>query len=309
MIQTHAVLQALVDAAPGVTLTDSHTLYPEARGDNLPLITLVNKACSATVALHGAQLLSFTPAGGDDLLWLSPHCNFSSQGALRGGIPLCLPWFGEHPSDTSKPKHGFARNQPWELTHISAADSATDNAIDSDTCELEFTLTHSANTLFNHSFTAKLTMALGRECSLALSLTNTSSSAFDCSWVMHTYFAINDLDSVQVLGLENRDYLDKTQSNARFTQEGPVSFKGELDRVYEQINNPVHISQRNITLTHQNCPSVVVWNPGATLAASIGDIGPGNERGFVCVERGACSGDAWHLGPNESLSASMNISV
>src|SRR5690606_8857366 len=131
----------------------------------LPLICITTNTCTATVALHGAQLLSFCPKGGKDLLWLSPNCNFSQQGALRGGIPLCLPWFGEHPEDASKPKHGFARNQPWQLTRLQAPDA--------DICKLEFTLTHSANALFNHSFIVKLKMTLGKQCSLALNLTNT----------------------------------------------------------------------------------------------------------------------------------------
>ena len=301
MTQTTEELQALIADCSYATLSDSQTLYPNHAGDALPLIRIKSPLCKAVIALHGAHLLSFAPKGTDELLWLSPECRFTNGGALRGGIPLCLPWFGEHPIDTSKPKHGFARNQSWTLTGISA--EASGETI------LEFTLIHDANKLFNSNLIAKIKFILGCKATLQLQLENTGQTDFSSTWVMHSYFAVADLDRVRVRGLAGREYSDKTQGNTRFTQTGELQFIGEVDRVFEGIDNPVAIidGTRHINITHSGCPSVVTWNPGAALAVSIGDIGPGNERGYVCVERGACGNDAWHLAPGDIQEASMTL--
>ena len=295
MSQTRETLTSLLDACPHARLSHSRDLYPEAPGSGLDLIRLESALFSATVSPYGAQLLSFAPKGGHDWLWISPNCRFEAGGALRGGIPLCLPWFGEHPADAAKPKHGFARNRHWDLAAIASS---------GDECRLVFELQHPGDALFAQPFTAELTLQLGGHIQLALALTNTGGTPLDCSWVMHSYLAISDLDAVRVTGLEGRTYLDKTRGHEAFTQTGAVTFSGEVDRVFPGVDNALGLhGDPNLTIEHEGCPTVVVWNPGAALAAGIGDIGAGNERGFVCVERGACAGDTWQLAPGEQRRA------
>src|SRR5688572_19148638 len=162
-------LELLVAQHNFLTLESSTTFYPDAAGDGLPLLLVNTPACRAVIALQGAHLLELTPSGSENLLWLSPNCVFSPGTALRGGVPVCLPWFGVNREDPSKPKHGFARNTAWTLTAVGNS---------SDNCELSFTLTNLPNELFDYAFTATLKMTLGKTAKLELSVSNTDSNAF-----------------------------------------------------------------------------------------------------------------------------------
>lgn len=294
-------LQDVVNQHDFLSLTDSHTCFPESQGTGLPLIKVKTPQCTAILSTNGAHLLSFTPTGGEELLWVSPNCQFSPGASLRGGIPLCLPWFGPHPTDSSRPKHGIARTRTWQL------DSA---ALDAEgICHLKLSLRHSADALFEHDFTAELTLSLGQTPTLHLTLTNTGQTDFDASWVMHTYFAINRLEATRVEGLDGREYSDKVEGGKYFTQSGPVTFNGEVDRVYEDIQLPVTVDdgEHRYRIEGDQCPSVVVWNIGAEAGSQIADIGPDNHKGYVCVERGACLGDTWHLPAGQCRSSHMSI--
>lgn len=300
MSQSTEELQQLISAHPFVTLTDSQTLYPSHPGTGIPLLSVKTPLCEAVIALNGAQLMSFRPTGGDELLWVSPNCKFSSDSSLRGGIPLCLPWFGPHPTDSNRPNHGFARTAQWQLTTVEQTEDGN--------CTLTLNYQHQADDRFEHDFNAELTLQLGTEPSLSLALTNQSDQPFDASWVMHTYFAIDDIANVEVLGLDGHDYSDKVAGGKIFTQQGTVTFDGEVDRVYTDIQAPVTIAgARQIRVSGDNCPSVVVWNTGSELAAKVDDIGADNHTGYVCVERGACLSDIWQLAPGITRQARMTL--
>jgi glucose-6-phosphate 1-epimerase len=294
-------LGAIVAHCDFLTLTDNTQLYPNHPGSGLPLLHINTDQCQAVLALNGGQLLSFKPNGGDELLWVSPNCRFSAGTSLRGGIPLCLPWFGPHPSDPQQPNHGIARTQPWTLQ--AAQRDAQGRAV------LTLGFTHRADASFDHDFSAELTLTLGASVSLCLTLNNHSNTAFNASWVMHTYFAVSDISQVTVDGLDGCQYTDKVAGGTRLTQQGPLTFAGEVDRVYEGVLHDISVSDatRRLAIKSQGCPSVVAWNTGATLAAQIADIGPDNHRGYACLERGACAGDAWRLPPGESQQAQMSI--
>lgn len=294
-------LQSFVDKHTFLSISDSKACFANSKGDGLPLICVDTPLCQALLTTNGGQLLSFTPKGGGELLWVSPNCNFSPGASLRGGIPLCLPWFGPHPADDTRPKHGIARTREWTLQSAQLDDSGV--------CHLKLALHHKADELFEHDFSAELTLSLGVTPTLHLTLTNTGHSDFDASWVMHTYFAINSLEASRVEGLDGREYADKVEGGKYFTQSGPVTFNGEVDRVYEDIQLPVTLDdgQHRYRIEGDQCPSVVVWNIGAEAGSGIADIGPDNHRGYVCVERGACLGDTWRLPAGQARSAHMTI--
>lgn len=299
MSQTRADLEALLNHCDAISLSHSNELYPQCFGDGLPLLRINTPLCQATIAIQGAQLLEFTPHNGKPLLWLSPQCHFQAGKSPRGGVPICLPWFGAHPTDASKPSHGFARTIDWFLESVD---------LDDERCELVFRLTHTANALFPQAFTSRITMRLNQEAELILEMHNTGDSAFDTSWALHSYFNVDDLSAASVAGLEDLTYADKVQGFESFTQQGQVKFTGEVDRVFEDVSGFVSITGNPaINITHYNCPSVVVWNPGAALSATMSDVGANNERGYICVERGAVRGDAWSLEANEHRSAWIRI--
>lgn len=293
-------LAELLQRCSFLKLTTSSHALPDSKGTGLPLIALETSKCKALIALQGAHLLRFCATDGKPLLWLSPNCDFSPGVALRGGIPICLPWFGPNPLDAHKPKHGFARNRDWELS---------DAALLADgSAQLFFRFASTANELFDFNFNAMLVMTLGANIKLELSVSNSDKSTFDCSWALHSYHPISSLSDVRVQGLVNKTYLDNLENHAAKIQQGDVSFPAAVDRVFPAIENALTIvGSPQIVITHNNCPSVVVWNPGAATAASIADIGEGNEQDYICVERGAVLNEQWTLTAGETRAAWIEI--
>lgn len=296
----NAELQNLLSRCDFLHLTSSTIELPDSKGTGLPLIRLDTPTCTAVMALQGAHLLKFCAKNGQPLLWVSPNCDFTPGTALRGGIPVCLPWFGVNAVNPKKPKHGFARNREWQLTDA--------RLLANGDAEVVFNFVSPANELFNFDFSAQLIMTLGTAIKLEIKVTNNDKNAFDCSWVLHSYFPVKSLQDVRVKGLEGRTYLDNLENHATKTQLEAISFPIEVDRVYPAIENSLEIvGSPNVLITHHNCPSVVVWNPGSTNAAKVADIGAGSEQGFICVERGAVFDEKWNLAAGESKSAWVEI--
>jgi len=299
--KSQQALEKLVAQCDFLKLDLSSAVYPQAQGSGIPILLVETPLCSARVSLQGAQLLEFKAIDGTPLLWLSPNCDFTPGTALRGGIPLCLPWFGVYAPDPSKPKHGFARNNVWQLA---SALARVDGAV-----ELGFLFVSDASPLFPYDFSAELRMILGSSIRLELTINNTDDQDFECSWVMHSYFRVESLPQVKVPQLAGREYKDNFENFARKTQADALDFPGPVDRVFLGIEELLRVENNPaITITHHNCPSVVTWNPGSAAAAKIADIGAGQEAGFVCVERGAVHEESWQLAAGTSQSAWMEIS-
>lgn len=280
-----------------LTRTDSGALYGKP---GLDLLVVETGLCRAVIALQGAQVLEFTARGRAPLLWLSPSASFTPEAAVRGGVPLCLPWFGENRSDPSKPKHGLVRARLWTLE---GSEEQADGEV-----RLTFSFEHGGDALFADSFACSLTIGLGKSLTFALELTNTAERAVEYSWALHSYFAVADVKDVQVEGLSGVEYLDKTRDFARDQLEGNQAFTGEVDRVFEQAPAEQTIITPNpIKARSENCHTVITWNPGAELAATIGDIGA-DYTGFVCVEHGNAFADSWRLDAGESASARLELS-
>ena len=293
-------LDALLSRCSFLTLSHSNQKFPHSKGTGLPLIAVTTPSCEAIIALQGAQLLSFCAKAGKPLLWVSPNCDFTPGSALRGGIPVCLPWFGPNPLDAQKPKHGFVRNKDWEL---SDAKLLADGNV-----QLTFSFTSTANELFGFAFNAQLMMTLGTSIKLDISVSNADQADFYCSWALHSYHPVSSLGAVRVKGLDGRTYLDNLEGYAAKIQEDDVSFPNAVDRVFPGIENAVEIlGAPHITINHHNCPSVIVWNPGPVNAAAIADIGAGNEQTYICVERGAVLSEKWKLNAGETQSAWIEI--
>nr|WP_255775256.1 D-hexose-6-phosphate mutarotase [Microbulbifer sediminum] len=253
--------------------------------------------CRAVIAVQGAQLLEFQALGHEPLLWLSPAAVFEPGKAVRGGIPLCLPWFGVHP-EPARPKHGLVRTRPWRLE---ASRERPDG-----TRELVFTYRHDGDADFT-PFLCSVTMELGKKLRLVLELENTADEAARFSWAWHSYFPVDNVHDIRVLGLEETDYLDNTRGLQRARQEGAVGFPGEVDRVYEHAGDTQRIEARAPIQAHSGeCRSVIAWNPGAGLAATLADVGEHYAQ-FVCVEHGNAFANSWQLGIGERRTAWLEL--
>lgn len=243
-----------------------------------------NRLARATVSLQGAQLLSFQPHGQPDWLFLSPRARFEAGQAIRGGVPVCWPWFGPDPDGLGRPAHGFARQSPWTLRHaMDEADGST---------RLLFELVDSARTraLWPHRFLLRLEMHLGSTLRLSLDTRNTGDTAFTLTQALHSYFAVDRVDAARVLGLEGCAFIDQVPG-ARpdgSPTEDALRFSGRLDRLYQRVPDRLQLlgaaGGQRLTLRSEGSRTAVVWNPGAELAASMADLGPGAHQHFVCVE-------------------------
>lgn len=280
----------------------------KAADDGAPLIEVTHPQARALISLKGAQVLSFVPAGGIDLLWVSPCARTAGPDAMRGGIPVCWPWFAAHPSDTAKPMHGFVRTAVWDV--VDTSELSGEGA-----ARIILSLATSAvhQDLWPHTATVQLTIEVGERLTMALETTNTGDTTFDLTEALHTYFKVSDVHRARILGLDGVDYLDKVDGFVRKRQLGPVMFNGEVDRIYVGTTSATVIEDlglgRRITIAKGGSASTVVWNPAHERGARMPDVGPLGWRDFVCVETTNAGPDIIRLKPGASHTLSAVYGV
>lgn len=273
-------------------------------GDGLTVVQVSNHAAKAAVTLQGAQLIDYQP-NDEALIWLSGDTCLAPGKSIRGGVPVCWPWFGAHASDPSLPAHGFARTVPWRLLRV---DRITENRT-----VLEFALIQNPLTrsMFPNPMRVNLTLSIGATLELALKSTNCGDETVTLTEALHTYFQVGDVRKVSVHGLSGCDYLDKVTGFDRKHQRGAIRIKGEVDRVYLdtdgrcEIRDPV--LHRRIRLTARNSHSTVVWNPGAKKAQQMGDLGPDGYLRMLCVETANAAENAIELRPGQVHTMSLRV--
>ena len=281
-----------------LTHTDTAKLYGSAEA--LPVIMTNTGQFRCVIALQGAQILEFSSKG-QDFLWLSPNAKFEAGKPVRGGIPICAPWFGVHPEDPGKIKHGFVRNALWTLE---GAELDEEN----ERAAVRLSFAHQADDLFAHGFRMDYVITLSERLTLEMTITNTGAEAMPFSWAFHSYHPVSSLAAARVAGLGGGRYLDATDGFKPKMQAGMIDFPGEVDRVYEDVpETQTLIPSPSLSISAENCPSCIVWNPGAELAKGMADVGEEAYRGFVCVERGAVRNNALSIAGGESVTARLVI--
>ncbi len=268
--------------------------FAEAAG-GLIMAEVSNAQASARIALQGAQIIDWTPAGERPVIWLSPNAVFAAGKALRGGVPVCWPWFGPHPARADFPAHGFARTRSWEVWQArQLADGST---------LLGFRLPLDAETWrwWPHDTQLTLLVKVGTRLQMELRTRNAGDGPFTVSQALHTYFAVGDVREVEVRGLEGRPFIDKLDGGARRRQDGPLRLCGETDRIYLDQGGEVVIDdpvwRRRIHIGRQGSRSAVVWNPWAEKSAAMADMGADAWRGMLCVEAANAADDAVTIPP------------
>ena len=253
----------------------------------LPAVDIATPVASARIYLYGAHVASWTPAGGRDVLWLSPASAFEEGTPIRGGIPLCLPWFAKGPGDDKEPMHGLARLATWELA--GASDS---NGVVALTLGLALP-----------GWTASYAITVGEELKLELTTTNHSDTNLLVEEALHTYFAVADVAQVSIAGLDGARYLDKVSGEDGAVQVGDLTLEDRTDRVYESTG-PVRIADpaggRSILIAKHNSANTVVWNPWEETTTTVADIPNEDWPRFVCVETANVRSNATLLTPGTS---------
>ncbi len=271
-----------------------------------------NHGGRATVCLQGAHLVSFRPKSQrEPVVWVSDAAKFAAGKSIRGGVPVCWPWFGPHEKEAGFPAHGFARTVAWNVVGSrKRSDYRT---------ELTLQLEANAQTRaqWPHACTLTLTLIVGEKLEVQLATANTGDAPFVIGEALHTYFHIGDIGAVSVEGLDGGTYHDKVEGFARKQQKGAIRFSGEVDRVYVNTAADCVIVDpalgRRIRVAKTGAQSTVVWTPWAEKAAKMGDMGHGSSgegwRNMVCVESGNAMDDVVIVAPGTSHTLGVVYSV
>jgi glucose-6-phosphate 1-epimerase len=275
----------------------NHVQFKEI-AEGMIIAEVANQHALSNIALQGAHIATFQPRGEEPVIWLSPKAKFAPGKSIRGGVPVCWPWFGPHKNDSKLPGHGYARTVPWEVLETKAlSDGST---------FLRFGLVESDATRaqWPHPSTVQLEATIGKALRVELITTNTGKSAFELGEALHTYFQISDVAKMTIRGLEDCEYIDKVGETARRKQQGGIVIESEVDRVYVNTSADCVIEdnglKRAIRIAKQGSKSTVVWNPWTEKAEKMGDFGPALHRDMVCVESGNSYDNVVNLAPGET---------
>ncbi len=279
----------------------------------LAVAEVSNAHGTAVIALQGAHVMIWAPRNEAPVIWLSRAAKFAPGRSIRGGVPVCWPWFGPHASDAKFPGHGFARTVMWDVIGTEAlGDGST---------RLTFRICQDAATRaqWPHASDALNIVTVGRTLDIELVTHNTGTAAITVGDAFHAYFEVSDIRNCRIDGLDGCPYLDKVDGGRRKMQTGPVAIGSEVDRIYlestaEAANAPslargprldpiadVLIDdpglRRRLRIAKRGSRSTVVWNPWIDKAAKMGDFGPDGYLNMVCVESANAADDVVAIPP------------
>lgn len=278
--------------------------------DELPALRVRNAAAEALIVLRGAQVLEFVERGRQPLLWLSERAEFRRGQTIRGGIPVCWPWFGDlarNPDPVRQlagepaaaPAHGLVRAQDWLL-----------HAIDERPDQTEITLrcpTLPAH--WPHATELLLTIGVGRTLTLQLTTKNTGATPLALTQALHTYFAVSDIRAVTVPTLADKRYIDTLRNWSEQIQTGVENFSGETDRIYCDLPERLQLHdaqwRRAIHLRAAHSSSAVLWNPWIEKSKRLSQFADDAWQRMLCIETANVLEDAVTLAPGAAHTLEM----
>tara|TARA_Y100001956_G_C4098814_1_gene176591 strand:+ start:58 stop:942 length:885 start_codon:yes stop_codon:yes gene_type:complete len=244
--------------------------------DQVKVVRVIHEKATAGIALHGGHVISFKPEGQEDLIWMSKQAVFDGKAALRGGIPICWPWFGR----IAAPAHGFARNSEWTLLEH----RENENGV---IVELGLVSSDSTLAVWPYQFQAHLLIEIGDELKVTLGVTNTDTQAWTFSGALHTYLTVGDIEQATTTGM-GPEYIDSLKDGAICQGSNELKLTDTIDRVYtkpaDQITVSDPIFNRSVVVENQGHNSAVLWNPWAEGAKGMGDMQDDGYKTFLCVE-------------------------
>lgn len=267
------------------------------------------------IAEQGAQVLSYGTPGARPLIWLSEQAAFNAGQSLRGGVPVCWPWFGDlarnpqavqalHPQPSAAPFHGLARTRLWQLE---------DARLDGGQISLAFALPEPEAPLpgWPTGLSARLELRLDEALEISLVSRNRSGQALTISQALHTYFAVSAIDQVRVAGLDGCRYIETLEDWRECRQQGPLGFAGETDRIY--LDTPTRLDiedrpwQRRICLEATGSRSAIVWNPWIDKARRLSQFADDAWQRMLCIETANVMDDVVELAPDSETRLGMKV--
>ncbi len=303
--------KANMNAVVDVTELDRRFGIPHiarvCEGDGrLTRIDIASPLAHGQVYLHGAHVTSWRPVGSEEVLFLSTKSRWEEGQAIRGGIPICFPWFRGKADDPHAPAHGFVRTRSWQLGSIAetTAGVTVSMFIESDEqtrqwWPAEFRLEHRAT--------------FGSGLKLELVCINTGKTPLHFEEALHTYNRVADVEAVRLQGLDETRFLDNTDSNKEKMQLEDVTIASQTDNAFINTQNAVDLldpkMRRRVRLQKENSCTTVVWNPWQEGASRLRDLGEGEWKQFLCVEASNIIGGTVTLGPGQEHTMSAVLSV
>ncbi|MEQ1662056.1 MAG: dihydroxy-acid dehydratase [Thiobacillus sp.] len=271
-----------------------------------------NHGGRATICLQGAHLVSYRPKSQQEpVVWVSDAAKFAAGKSIRGGAPVCWPWFGPHASEAAFPAHGFARTVDWQVTGARKRNDAKTEIT------LQLAENEQTRAQWPHPTRLTLTVVVSDKLEMQLATTNTGTTPIQIGEALHTYFHISDIATVKVGGLEGTTFHDKVDNFASKKQSGKIGFDGEVDRVY--VNTPADCViedaglNRRIRVAKTGALSTIVWTPWTEKADKMGDMGRGTTgagwRNMVCVESANAMDNVVTVAPGATHTLAVIYSV
>ncbi|KAJ1689603.1 hypothetical protein LUZ63_013758 [Rhynchospora breviuscula] len=276
------------------------------------IVLKVPSGASARVSLHGGQLISWRNEKGEELLFTSSKAIFKPPKAMRGGIPICFPQFG---NCGTLEQHGFARNRIWSIDK-DLLPLNTNSKVECGMAAVNLILKPTDDDLrsWPHCFEFRLRITLSMEGHLSITsrVRNVDGKAFSFSFAYHTYLSVSDISEVRIEGLETLDYLDNLSQKERFTEQGDaITFESEVDRVYVRSPNVIavldHEKKRTFLIRKDGLPDTVVWNPWEKKSRLMADLGDEEYKQMLCVDAAAIEKPIT-LKPNEEWTGRLELS-
>jgi glucose-6-phosphate 1-epimerase len=262
----------------------------------LAKVRITSPEVEGEMYLHGAHVTSWKPAGAAEVLFVSTQSRWENGHAIRGGVPICFPWFGDKADDPKAPAHGFVRTQAWQLESIVHVGGAVTVSMFIESNEgtrrwwpAEFRLVHR--------------VTFGSELSLELVVTNTGKTSLRFEEALHAYHRVGNIENARVRGLDTVHYIDKTDSYRKKMQHGEIAIASETDRVYLNTAGAIELEDpvlhRRTRLTKENSRTTVVWNPWVDKARSLSDFADDEWMKMICIETSNVSDFAVDLAPGQ----------
>ena len=268
------------------------TVRVEVGPGGLTQLVVSNDHADAAVFLQGAHVASFQPRNADPVLWMSPTAIYQPGKALRGGIPVCWPWFGPHPFDARQTAHGIVRTREWTpVESMCLHDGST---------RIVLAYQHDGVGPWPFKAEARLEVTVGRRLTVELVTANRGDEPVTYQDALHTYLTVGDVRQCVLHGFDHAPYIDKADNHQRKVHAGPLRLTKETVSIFTRHHGTIEIEDpvlgRRLIITKQGSEETVVWNPWATVASTMQDLGTGWSE-MLCVEAATCC-DRWiHLDP------------
>ena len=269
-------------------------------------VQIATPIAAGEVYLHGAHVTSWKPAGKEEVFFVSENSLWQDGHAIRGGVPICFPWFGDKADDPHAPAHGFVRTKEWKLEKITAhgADVSVELSTESGPDTRQW---------YAADFRLVYRVTYSSDLTLELIMLNTGREPLRFEEALHAYHNVGDAAQASIAGLDGIQYLDKTDSFREKTQAGEIHITRETDRVYLNTSHPLTVTdtvlQRRIVVTKKNSLSTVIWNPWSEKALTMSDMGQHQWKRMLCIETSNVGEFAVSLAPGQQHTMKAIVSL